>query len=80
MRAEDVTEDTLDMALAESGCDQAYHIHHRPRLLSDNGLSYIAGELADYIEAWAAHEPSVRGGAPFHPQTQGKIESAGTRR
>ena len=49
MRAEDVT-DTLDRALAASGCDQA-HVYHRPRLLSDNGPRYIAGELADYIEA-----------------------------
>ena len=69
MRAEDVT-DTLDLALAASGCDQA-HVHHRPRLLSDNGPSYIAGELADYIEAQRMSH--VRG-APFHPQTQGKIE------
>jgi len=69
MRAEDVT-DTLDMALEASGCDQA-HVHHRPRLLSDNGPSYIAGELADYIEAQRMSH--VRG-APFHPQTQGKIE------
>jgi len=69
MRAEDVT-DTLDMALAASGCDQA-HVHHRPRLLSDNGPSYIASELADYIEAQRMSH--VRG-APFHPQTQGKIE------
>jgi transposase InsO family protein len=69
MRAEDVT-DTLDLALAASGCDQA-NVHHRPRLLSDNGPSYIAGELADYIEARAMSH--VRG-APFHPQTQGKIE------
>jgi len=35
MHAEDVT-DTLDMALAASGCDQAT-VHQRPRLLSDNG-------------------------------------------
>ena len=69
MRAEDVT-DTLDMALKASGRDQA-HVHHRPRLLSDNGPSYIAGELADYIEA--RRMTHVRG-APFHPQTQGKIE------
>jgi putative transposase len=69
MRAEDVT-DTLDMALAASGCDQA-HVHHKPRLLSDNGPSYIASELADYIEAQRMSH--VRG-APFHPQTQGKIE------
>ncbi len=36
-RADEVT-DTLDLALAASGCDQA-HVHHRPRLLSDNGPS-----------------------------------------
>ena len=69
MRAEDVT-DTLDLALAASGCDQA-HVRHKPRLLSDNGPSYIAGELAEYIEAQRMSH--VRG-APFHPQTQGKIE------
>ena len=69
MRVEDVT-DTLDMALAASGCDQA-HVHHRPRLLSDNGPSYIAGKLAEYIEAQRMSH--VRG-APCHPQTQGKIE------
>ena len=69
MRAEDVT-DTLDLALAASGCDQA-HVRHKPRLLSDNGPSYIAGELAEYIEAQRMSH--VRGAA-FHPQTQGKIE------
>ena len=69
MRAEDVT-DTLDMALAASGCDQA-HVQHKPRLLSDNGPCYIASELADYIEGQAMSH--VRG-APMHPQTQGKIE------
>jgi transposase InsO family protein len=40
-------------------------------LLSDNGSSYIAGELADYIEA---NKMSHVRGAPCHPQTQGKIE------
>ena len=69
MRAEDVT-DTLELALTASGCDQA-HVLHKPRLLSDNGPSYIAGELADYIHANAMSH--VRG-APMHPQTQGKIE------
>ena len=69
MRAEDVTE-TLDMALEASGCGSA-NVLHRPRLLSDNGPSYVAGELADYlVEKDMRH---VRG-APFHPQTQGKIE------
>ncbi len=42
-----------------------------PRLLSDNGLSYIAGKLADYIEAKCMSH--VRG-APFHPHTLDKIE------
>jgi putative transposase len=47
------------------------HVHHKPRLLSDIGPSYIAGELADYIQAQRMSH--VRG-APLHPQTQGKIE------
>ena len=69
MKAEDVT-DTLQMALTASGCDQA-HVRHRPRLLSDNGASYVSGELAEWLgERQMSH---VRG-APYHPQTQGKIE------
>lgn len=39
------------MALAASGCDGAIVLHHKPRLLSDNDPSYIAGELTEYIEA-----------------------------
>ncbi len=69
MRAEDVT-DTLELALEASGCGQA-HVLHKPRLLSDNGPSYVAGELADYLADKKMRH--VRG-APFHPQTQGKIE------
>ena len=69
MRAQDVT-DTLDLALAASGCDQV-HVLHKPRLLSDNGPSYVARELADYLADKKMRH--VRG-APFHPQTQGKIE------
>lgn len=69
MAASDVTE-TLEMALAASGCDQA-RVRHRPRLLSDNGPSYIAGELAQWLTEHAMEH--VRG-APCHPQTQGKIE------
>ncbi|WP_341365916.1 IS3 family transposase [Yoonia sp. BS5-3] len=69
MKAEDVT-DTLDLALQASGCDQAT-VLHKPRLLSDNGSSYISGELADWLEDQKMDH--VRG-APYHPQTQGKIE------
>src|SRR5216683_4376753 len=69
MKTEDVT-DTLQLALIASGCDQA-RVVHKPRLLSDNGPSYISGELAEWLdEQDMAH---VRG-APNHPQTQGKIE------
>ena len=69
MKAGDVTE-TLELALEASGCDQA-EVIHKPRLLSDNGSSYISGDLADWLEDHAMKH--VRG-APYHPQTQGKIE------
>ena len=69
MKAGDVT-DTLERALEASGCDQA-NVIHKPRLLSDNGSSYIAGELAEWMEN--QNMEHVRG-APYHPQTQGKIE------
>jgi transposase InsO family protein len=69
MQARDVTE-TLERALAASGLDQVTVVH-RPRLLTDNGSSYIAGDLAEWLESRGmAH---IRG-APRHPQTQGKIE------
>ena len=69
MCAEDVTA-TLDLALAASGLDHVTVVH-RPRLLSDNGSSYVAGDLAKWLEAKGMEH--VRG-APYHPQTQGKIE------
>jgi putative transposase len=67
MRAADVT-DTL--TLQASGLDEA-RVAHRPRLLSDNGSSYIAGDLAEWL---ADHRIDHVRGAPLHPQTQGKIE------
>ena len=69
MKASDVT-DTLELALQASGLNQA-NVVHRPRLLSDNGASYISGDLADWLEDRSMEH--VRG-APYHPQTQGKIE------
>jgi putative transposase len=69
MKVDDVT-DTLEMALQASGCDQA-NVAHKPRLLSDNGSSYIAGDLKAWMESQGMKH--VRG-APYHPQTQGKIE------
>ncbi len=69
MKAGDVT-DTLELALQASGCDQA-NVVHKPRLLSDNGASYISGDLAEWLDDKGMSH--VRG-APYHPQTQGKIE------
>ena len=69
MKAEDVTA-TLELALKASGCDQAAVVH-KPRLLSDNGSSYIAGDLAEWLDDRDMEH--IRG-APYHPQTQGKIE------
>ncbi len=62
MQAEDVT-DTLNMALDASGCAMA-KVSHQPRLLSDNGPFYIAGDLAK----WLARKNIVHiRGAPCHP-------------
>ena len=69
MRTQDVT-DTLDLALAASGCDQV-HVVHKPRLLSDNGSSYVSGELVEWLKGKGMKHSR---GAPYHPQTQGKIE------
>ena len=69
MRTEDVT-DTLELALKALGCDRA-KVVHKPRLLSDNGSSYISGDLAEWLDDRSMEH--VRG-APYHPQTQGKIE------
>ena len=46
MKADDVT-DTLELALQSSSCGQA-NVVHKPRLLSDNGSSYISGDLASW--------------------------------
>jgi putative transposase len=69
MRADDVTA-TLDLALNASGLDHVTVVH-RPRLLSDNGSSYVSEDLAK----WLANKRMghIRG-APYHPQTHGKIE------
>ena len=39
--------------------------------MSDNGSSYIAADLAKWLEAWNIKH--IRG-APYHLMTQGKIE------
>src|SRR5580692_2895359 len=48
MKAKDVNA-TLDLALAASGLNQMTVVH-RPRLLSDNGASYVAADLAQWLD------------------------------
>ena len=63
-------QDTLDIALDWTGVTQV-KVQHRPRLLSDNGPCYVSQALKDYLQDHKI--PHIRG-APYHPQTQGKIE------
>jgi len=69
MAASDVT-DTLEDALKVTGLKHAC-VHHKPRLLSDNGPCYISGELKTWLKSQDIEHTR---GAPYHPQTQGKIE------
>jgi len=69
MNASDVQE-TLDKAIENTGVDQV-KVKHKPRLLSDNGPCYISSELKDYLNDKQMNHTR---GAPYHPQTQGKIE------
>ncbi len=69
MNASDVQE-TLDIAIEKTGVDQV-KVKHKPRLLSDNGPCYISSELKEYLND---KQMDHTRGAPYHPQTQGKIE------
>jgi transposase InsO family protein len=69
MKALDVTE-TLERALTASGLDKA-SATVKPRLLSDNGSSYVSNELATWL---GDNNMRHTRGAPHHPMTQGKIE------
>jgi transposase InsO family protein len=69
MSADDVTA-TLELALQASGLDQV-GADRRPRLLSDNGPSYVANDLSEWLEAKGMRHTR---GKPYHPMTQGKIE------
>ena len=69
MAAKDVS-DTLSLALKNSGLESVT-VRHRPRLLSDNGPSYVSAELRDWLDE---HGMEHTRGRPYHPMTQGKIE------
>ena len=69
MNAGDVI-DVLEMALKATGAEKI-KLRLKPRLLTDNGPCYLSSELREYLgEKGMEHTR----GAPYHPQTQGKIE------
>lgn len=67
MKVKDV-KSTVDAAIRKAGLRKG----QVPRLLSDNGSCYLAGELRSYLRN--AYEMKQVHGRPAHPQTQGKIE------
>ncbi len=58
---------SVDTAIQETGVSEK----EMPRLLTDNGACYISNEFRNYLSD--QNLGHVRG-APYHPQTQGKIE------
>ena len=62
--------DTLQAALQASGLDRV-KVLHRPRLLSDNGPSYLSSELGEWLENKGIKHIC---GRAYHAMTQGKIE------
>jgi transposase-like protein len=69
MNTEDVKE-VLDMALTATGASNV-KLQLKPRLLTDNGSCYVSEDLRNYLNSKGIEHTR---GAPFHPQTQGKIE------
>lgn len=63
-------EQTLNIAVTKTGVAQI-KVAHRPRLLSDNGPAFVSDALRQYLRRQQIQH--IRG-APYHPQTQGKIE------
>ena len=63
MRADDVTH-TLQLALTASGCASA-RVVHKPRLLSDNGSSFVSSDLAKWLEE-AGHGARARRSPVIH--------------
>lgn len=66
MEAEDA------MRVVGKGIEEAGLVDkERPRLLTDNGSCYISGKFKEFIDQ---EDLGHVKGAPYHPQTQGKIE------
>ncbi len=67
MRAPDFSE-VIEAACEFTGVDR---MGTKPRILSDRGSALISGELAEYLQIKGIHHIFA---APYHPQTNGKIE------
>lgn len=66
MKSDDA-ENTINEALLKSNLPA----NQKPKLLSDNGSSYIANDFKNYLQQ---HQIKHIRGRVRHPQTQGKIE------
>lgn len=64
MAADDV-KNTLEVAVAKAGVS-GVKVRPRPRLLSDNGPCYLAGDLKTYLEEQGIGHTR---GWPYHPMT-----------
>ena len=62
--------DTVTIALRSSGLERV-RVRHRPRLLSDNGPSYLSAQLSTWLAEYGMKHTR---GRPYHPMNQGKIE------
>ena len=51
-------------------CSDHVRVVHKPRLLSDNGSGYVTGDLAEWLQDKGMRHSC---GAPYHPQTRGKM-------
>ncbi len=69
MRAPDFSE-VIEAACEFTGVDRMDE-NRKPRILSDRGSALVSGELAEYLDIKGIHHIFA---APYHPQTNGKIE------
>ncbi len=70
----DETSGSIAMAVEEAletAKREGHNPRVRPKLLSDNGPGFIGEVLATYLKV---HDIGHIFGAPYHPQTQGKVE------
>ena len=51
-------------------CSDHVRVVHKPHLLSDNGSGYVTGDLAEWLQDKGMTHSR---GAPYHPQTRGKM-------